>query len=193
MARSTHVLPRDVQPYLRAANGLPEIHVQAVFQVGAFFGSARRLGAAAPTAEELAEDVAKRARSGVVLSGRAARALVHVLREIESAEAHARLRSRARPASRTTGRNVIGIKSVLIVDLPLLRIAQNVVGFLNFLEALFGRFVAGIQVGMILARQPAIRLANLVFFGVARHSQRLVVIVFAGGRHGGDWCLVTSG
>jgi hypothetical protein len=66
------------------------------------------------------------------------------------------------------GGNVVGIETVLIVHLALLGIAQDVVGFLNLLEALLGGFVAGIQIGMILARQLAVSLADLVFFGVPR-------------------------
>ena len=53
---------------------------------------------------------------------------------------------------------------MLVVDLPFLRVAQDVISFLNFLEAIFGGLVAGIQVGMIFSRQPAIRLADLIRF-----------------------------
>ena len=103
---------------------------------------------------------------------RAAALLIHVIGKIEAAESHAGIRM-PRSAARMAARwNVVGIEAVLIVDLALLGVAQDVVGFLNFLEALLGGFVAGIQIGMILARQLAIRLANLVFLGVARHAEQ---------------------
>ena len=97
--------------------------------------------------------------------------MIHVLRKIEAAESHARLSSaRSRTTARTSRGNVIGVKTVLIVDLAFLGIAQDVVGFLNFLEALFGGLIAGVQVGMIFARQPAVRLADLVLFGGPRYT-----------------------
>src|SRR5208337_580433 len=122
--------------------------------------------------------------------------VVHVFGEIEAAEAHAGLAgSRTRSSARAAGRDVVGIETVLIVDLAFLRIAQDVVGFLDSLEALFRRLVAGIEVGMILASQLTVGFANLVFFGAARYAERFVVIVFACGWHTavvGSWLFVLS-
>ena len=56
-------LARDVEPDLRPADGLPEIDVEAVFEIRAFFRSAIRPFFAA-VAEKLAENVAKSARAG---------------------------------------------------------------------------------------------------------------------------------
>ena len=120
--------------------------------------------------------------------------IIDVVGKIEAAETHAGLTGpRPWPAARTARRNVVGIETVLIVNLALLGIAQDVVSFLNFLEALLGGFVARVQIGMILARQLAVRLADLVFFGGARYTERFVIIVFACGWHKlslviGGWC-----
>ena len=40
-------------------------------------------------------------------------------------------------------------EAVLIEHLPLLGVAQYVVGFLNFFEALLGGFVPGVQIGVV--------------------------------------------
>ncbi len=110
--------------------------------------------------------------------------IIDVIGKIEATETHARLTgARSWPAARTARRNVVGVETVLIVDLALLGIAQDVVSFLDFLEALLGGFIAGVQIRMILARQLAVRLADLVFFGRARYTERLVIILFACGWH----------
>ncbi len=185
-------LARNVEPHLRPADGLPEIDVQPVFEIGAFF----RTPAGCSPPRRLPKNWLKMSRKAPVPPpGCVVGALmIRVIGKIEAAKAHARLAC-ARPwsAARTARRNVVGIEAVLIVYLALLRIAQDVVGFLDFLEPLFGGFIAGIQVGMILARQLAIRLANLVFFGVARHAEGFVVIVFAGGWHNNSRWLVVGG
>ena len=60
------------------------------------------------------------------------------------------------------GIDIVRVKAELIVDLALLGIAQNVVGFGEGFELLFRDFVARIDVRMIFARQPAVRLLDLV-------------------------------
>ena len=85
----------------------------------------------------------------------------------------------ARPSrtSRTSPRHpIFRIEAVLIVHLLLLRIAQNVVGFLDFLEMLLGGFVAGIQVRMMLARELPVGLADFIRVGAAIDTQRFVVV-----------------
>ena len=73
--------------------------------------------------------------------------------------------------------SVLGIKPELIVHLPLLGIAQDVVSLLNVLESVFRRFVAGIEIGMILAREFAVGLADIVRRGLPFHAERLVIFV----------------
>ncbi len=181
IARLTNFLARDIQPHLGAADGLPKVDIQSVFQVGAFFGTRARLFRA-PAAEELAENVAK--SSGASARLRLTAMVIHVIRKIEATKTHARLTSaRAWPSAGTARRDVVRIETILIVNLALLRIAQDVISFLNLLEALFGGLIARVQIWMVLARQLAVRLAYLVFFGVARHTERFVIILFACGWH----------
>ena len=167
IAGLANFLARSRSAHLRPADGLPEIDVHPVFQVRAFFRAAARL-LAARVAEELAEDVAEASRAAAAGAAPHRRRLIPVtiFRKIEAAEAHARLTgARSGSAARTARRNVVRVETVLIVDLALLGIAQDVIGFLNLLEALLGGLVAGVQIRMILARQLAVRLADLVLFG----------------------------
>ena len=99
--------------------------------------------------------------------------------KIEPAEVRAaRRRFRAR-----AGKSVLRIEADLIVHLPLLGIAQHVVRFLNVLETLLGRFVAGVQIGVIFTGEFPVRLADLLDGGVPRHAERFVVVVLGGGSH----------
>ena len=72
---------------------------------------------------------------------------------------------------------------MLVVDLALLGIAQNVVSFLDFLEAVLGGFVARIQVGMMFAGKLTIGLAYLVFGRSTRHGERFIKVLLLDG-HG---------
>src|SRR5262249_23823695 len=74
------------------------------------------------------------------------------------------------------GIDVVGVETNLIVDLALLGIAENVIGLGDLLESLFCFLVAGIDVGMILARKFAESFANLVRRGVLLDAQRCVII-----------------
>ena len=150
--------------------------------------SASALGGFAVAAEELGEDVAEaagrqRLRDGVRRD--AARRAGGEIGEIEAAEievgpARAAAWLGSRPAC--AGIAVLRIEAELVVHLTLLGVAQDVVGFLDVLEALLGGLVARIQIGMVLARELAVGLADFVRIGVARHAQRFVVVVL-GSRH----------
>ena len=72
---------------------------------------------------------------------------------------------------------------MLIIDLALFGIAQDIVGFLNFLEAVFSSLVAWIQVRMVLAGQLPIGLADLVRLGIAGDTEELVIILFRSRRN----------
>src|SRR5205807_5783473 len=54
------------------------------------------------------------------------------------------------------------IRAELIILLAFLRIRKHFVGFVDFFKFLFGRFIAWIDVGMILTCQLTISLANLL-------------------------------
>ena len=102
-------------------------------------------------------------RSGGCRAG--AGLLVKVIGKIEAAEIHVRPGGASAPAA-PAPETVVRIEAYLIVHLALLGIAQDVVGFLHVLEALLGRLVARIQIGMIFARELPVRLADLIRGGV---------------------------
>ena len=97
------------------------------------------------------------------------------VRKIEPVEPEAARLSAAVPR---TGPHVVRIEPVLIVHLLLLRIAENVVGFLELLEAVLGCFIAGIEVGMIFAGQAAIGFPDVLDTGVASYTEDIVIILF---------------
>src|SRR3972149_5177896 len=65
---------------------------------------------------------------------------------------------------------------VTVVLFPLIRIAENRVRLLNFLESLGRVFVVGSCVGMILSRELFVGLADFLIRGLAGHPQRFVVV-----------------
>ena len=67
--------------------------------------------------------------------------------------------------------DLVGVEAELVVDFPLLLVAQNIVGFGDFLELLFGLLVAGIYIGVIFARKLAKGLADLIRRGRLLYSE----------------------
>jgi hypothetical protein len=61
-----------------------------------------------------------------------------------------------------------------IVALTLVRIANDVVGRIDFLEALLCLGLGGVEIGMRLLGSLAVGLANVVLTCVGRHAQRLI-------------------
>ena len=70
--------------------------------------------------------------------------------------------------------------AVLIVGSPLLRVAQHFIRFFGFLEFFFRSLgcVTLVTVGVVLHRQFAIRLFDLVFAGVLGNAQYFVKVSF---------------
>ncbi len=131
--------------------------------------------------EKLAEDIAKATASGAASRFAAAMLLLLIEKfgKIEAAEIHSGgLRAILTASARTSRRNVVGIEAVLIVNLPLLGVAQDIVGFLDLLELLLGGFVAGIQIRVILSGQFAVSLSDLIVLGSLGDAQKLVIILF---------------
>src|SRR5882672_3558438 len=168
---------RDGEFLHRAAHGIPEIDLDLVFQVAARFVLRFHRGTSAAATEKLAEEITE-ACSAARCSRPAA--------EIESTEVKINIWRFAVPSltsSGSAGRNVVAVKAVLVVDLPLLRIGEHVVGFLQLLEFFFRGLVAGIQVRVILPRQLAKRRANILRRRFARHTQQFVIVSFGGCWH----------
>ena len=72
--------------------------------------------------------------------------------------------------------NVVGVKPDLVVNFAFLGIAEDVVGFGERFELLFGCLVPGVDVGMILARQLAERLADILRRGGFLHAENFVIV-----------------
>ncbi len=89
--------------------------------------------------------------------------------EVELLEAHA---AEVRPrAAREAARAGLAER---VVRLPLLGVREDVVGALHLLEALLGAVVAGVPVRVVLARELAIRLLDVVVGRVLRDAEHLV-------------------
>ena len=71
----------------------------------------------------------------------------------------------------------------LIVHLAFLCVREDVVSFLHLLELLFRGFVAGVQVGMILARKFPVGLPDFLLRRLAGDAQQFVIILFSCSGH----------
>src|SRR5471030_674590 len=96
--------------------------------------------------------------------------------EVEAAEIHVGMRRLAGSAL-ARGVTVVRVEADLVVHLALLGIAQNVVGFLDVLETIFGGFVAGVQIGVVFARELPVGLTDFVRVGFAGNTESFVVLV----------------
>src|ERR1017187_439275 len=180
------VVAGNIDARLGALNGLPEIDVHDVLEVAALFGFG--VGGFAVTAEELRKDVAEAAGSspfGTAPAGGCPAGAGSEMGEIEAVEIEVgtALPAASRGARRAgAGKAVVGIETELVVHGTLLGVAQYVVGFLDVFEALLGGLVTRVEVGMVLAGELAIGLADFLRIGFARYAQRFVVVVL-GSRH----------
>src|SRR5262249_38395554 len=147
MAGFARIEARDLQLFHRAAHRIPKVNFNLIFERTARFSLFLDTHAAPASAEKLAEKVAKTCPSPGPAAGRASK--------IESAKVKIDVAFAACGGPVLTGRNVVAVEAVLVVDLSLLGVRQYVVGFLQLLELFLGRLVAGIEVGMEFARELA--------------------------------------
>src|SRR5207237_5702125 len=97
--------------------------------------------------------------------------------QIGEVELHAGAPGRAaRPTPAAPGARERPVAAQLIVLLPLLGIAQHVVRFVDLLEALRGLRLVRVTVGMVLLREPAKRLLDLVRGRRLGHAEDLIVV-----------------
>ena len=83
-----------------------------------------------------------------------------------------------RPGARSPGPGVlIPVGAEHVVLLALLRVGQDLVRLVDFLEPALGSLIAGIPVRVELARQSPIRLLDLHGRGRSRDAQGLVVVL----------------
>ncbi len=162
-----------------AAHGVPKIDFDLVFEIAPGFHFRFGRSAAAADIEELAEEIAE---AGAPARASSAAKIEAFEIEIDSRFARMRSGTSAGPA----GREIIGVKAVLVIHLALLGVGKNVVGFLKLLEFFLGGFVARIQIGVVLAREFAEGGANVLGSGFARDAKEVVVVLFSRGSHKGN-------
>ena len=204
MAIRANVLARNIQTHHAAANRGPERNVDLIFEIGAGLGPSSAARARLGLRRRFDPKMSRKLPPPPPLLRPRVR-VVDQVRKIESAEiegnalaaiwcsaageaagksaARTAAAARARVSLRGRGIDIVGVEADLIVDFAFLGIAENVVGFGKRLELLLGRLVPGIDVGMILARQLAERLADLVGRGRLLHAEDFVIVLFCGGCH----------
>src|SRR5829696_6049836 len=145
---------RDGHRHLRALHRLLERDVDLGLEVAAALGP-RRTARAAPTAgaEEIGQDVAEASEAAAAAPGPEATA---------TAAAREAAAEDAAPG---------------VVLLALIGVRQDRVGGLHLLEALLGVLVAVVRVRVILARQLAVGLLDLVVRGLLVDAERLVRVL----------------
>src|SRR5215472_10823005 len=117
----------------QASSRVPEIDFELILERAAFFGFFFGCAAPAAAAKELAEQIAEAGAAGAAGSPA----------EIETAEIKVDVaRSAARAGAVVARGRVVAVEAVLVIHLALLGVGENVVGFLQLFEFLFGRFVA---------------------------------------------------
>src|SRR6266571_3554436 len=128
MTRLASVQSRDRELLHGAAHGIPETDFDLVFQVATWLMLRLHPGVGASTAEKLAEEITE-ARSTASWARSA---------KIKSAKIKIHTWLARIPVSRITARwQILAIEAVLVVHLPLLRVGEHVIGFLQLLEFLF--------------------------------------------------------
>src|SRR5256886_13339478 len=139
-------LQRDRDLRLDTLERVLEGEIDLHLDVAAALGAGS--SAARPAAEDAAEEIAE----------------VAEVADVEVAEVDVAALEAAAPVRRAEG----------VVLLALLRIGEQVVGALDFLESLLGRGVARITVRVVLARELAVGLLDLVGRGALCDAQDLV-------------------
>ena len=69
---------------------------------------------------------------------------------------------------------LLPVRSELVIELPFLGVLQDFIGFVDFLEFLLSRLVAGIEVGMVFFGQGTVCLPDLILGGILRHAEHLI-------------------
>ena len=157
------IVARDVQAHHAAADRRPERNVDLIFQIGSGLRALFGCSGTVASPEDPEEDVAEAAAASTAAALAAASGVVDEIRKIEAAEievnplAAIRLAAGEAPgksssACRTAagacvsfcrgGIDVVGVEANLVVNLALLGIAEDVVGFGERFELLFRSLVA---------------------------------------------------
>ena len=68
------------------------------------------------------------------------------------------------------------VKTELVVAFALFGVAEDLIGLVELLEALFGVFVVGVQVGMAFLGFLAVRAFDFGLGGILAYAQHLIII-----------------
>jgi hypothetical protein len=167
--------PGDGEAALGAGDGLAKAHLDLGVEVLAALGALGLLApedvlrapgaAAAPSVEEVAEEVAE-------------------VEPLQIRHLAALTAAGLRLAVSPVGLGLLGVVAELggvlakvVVHLALLGIGENLEGSPHLLELLFGSFVARIDVRVELARQLAVRLLDLILAGASGDAEQLVEVL----------------
>src|ERR1700730_7052356 len=155
LARFASSQALELDDLIGAVRGLFEFDFQIVTQIVA--ASAARARTTTAGSEEITENVGED--------------FFEALGKIKSAE---------------TARALLPLKGGMPEAIVLgasLRVGENLIGLVEFLELFLGLLVAGVAIGMVLDRQTPVRLLKLVFGGAARNAQYFVIVPFSFRRH----------
>src|SRR5467141_5178344 len=147
--------------------------LQRQFQLGLDILSASTAPAPGGSAR-VTEQVSKVKASGAAKATKIEIAEVEASRRRSSSCSLSTFPSRRR--NTRAGLNSTPIFSVLIIEFAILCFGKYVISFLQLLELLFRSLVAGIQVGVKLAREFAIGLLDLIVGCPALDAEHLVVV-----------------
>jgi hypothetical protein len=201
---SADIASRDVDLHHPAADRGPERNIDLVLKIGPRLRPLVHGLTARAARKDVGEDVAKpAARAARTLTASPARALKQI-RKIKAPEVDIAGSARGAPSARKSSRkvasarlpatasvglrrsriNIVGIEPQLIVNLPLLGVAEDVIGFRKSLELFFSSLVPGINVRMVLACKLAKRLANVVRrCGLLYTENGIIIFIFGCGGH----------
>ena len=156
-----------------AVVGLFQAQLQLGLVVGAGSGTTAAAGAPpARVAEQRAEEVGKVFALALAKWAAALALALGVLAPVEAAAG----RGAAPRAAARLLLVTLPIGPKLVVLLPLLGVAEHLVGLVDFLEFLLCALVVGVHVGVVLAGQLAVGLLDLLGRGRFFEAQRLVIV-----------------
>src|SRR6202030_185537 len=172
--RLVRVAPAERNRPFRSVKRFFECDHDVGFDVASSFGASRPLPETAAKTT-LPPSTTKKLFEKITEAGSAEFELDAAVTGSVAAESSARL-LRTPSRWRLESTRLIPISTELVVFFPLLRIAQDFVGFIQLLEFFFRGRLVFVDVGMVLARQLAKRLLDIVVTGGLGNAQRLVVI-----------------
>src|SRR5579859_812432 len=185
-----NLLAANLDARIAAANGRPEVDGSLIFEVGAWLRAARtpmRLAAREDAGEDVSEAAPGRRTCALTACSGTWACTGLEAGKVEPAEVDRRTLSVSGLLPRIglglRRVDLVGVEAYLVVDLALLLVRQHIVGLGDFFELLLGLLVIGVDVGMILARQLAEGLPDLLRSGRLLDAENAVIILILRSGH----------